>query len=153
MEIWKNILKWFVEKAWPIIKKWIEDNLKEIIEWVIAYIKEIFKDKRKKDKHRYDENINKAEEKRDNAQSEDEKRVWQETIDMLKKMYEESEAENEILKEELEKYKNQATEYVKKEVTKIKVDDIIDVKGNNIVQKSNLPMVTSPKKSKNIFKL
>ncbi|MBE6068082.1 MAG: hypothetical protein E7211_10400 [Clostridium lundense] len=153
MSVWKNIIKWFIEKAWPIIIKWIEDNLMEIIKWVIEHIKEFFESKQNKENERYEENINKAQEKYDNAENDDEKRVWQETIDMLKKMYEESKAENEILKQEMEKYKQQATNDVKKEVRKVKVDDIFDMNGNNVVPKSNTPAISLPKISSDIFKL
>ena len=84
--------------------------------------------------------------------NEDEKRAWQQTIEMLKKMYEESKAENEILKEKLEKYKKQATNDVKKEVRKVKVDDIFDMNGNNVVPKSNMPAITLPKITSDILK-
>ena len=59
MSLWKNIVKWFVEKAWPIIIKWIEDNLMEIIKWIIENIKEFFQNKQNREEERYEENINK----------------------------------------------------------------------------------------------
>ena len=153
MSVWKNLIKWFVEKAWPIIVEWIEENLIDIIKWIFKQIKEFLEGKQNKENERYEENINAAQAKCDNAETDDEKRAWQEADDMLKKMYEESRAENEILKQEIEKYKQQTTNDVKKEVRKVKVDDVFDMKENNIVPKSTMHNISLPKISNNIFKL
>ena len=71
---------------------------------------------------------------------------------MFKKMYDESKSENEILKQKLEMYKQQASNEAKKEVRKVKVNDIFDTSGNNIVPKSIMPAITLLKISGDISK-
>lgn len=152
MEIWKKIIKWFAERTWPIIKKWIEDNLEEIIKRIMDHIKDIFKEKHNKEAKRYEENIIRAEQKFDSAQSEDEKKAWQETVDMLKKMYADSKIENEILKQELEKYKKQVTNDFKQEIGKVKGDDIFYVNENKVITRRVMIPIALPKKTNDTCK-
>lgn len=107
----------------------------------MQHIKVLYENKQNSESERYEENINKAEQGYANSHNDDERRVWQETIDMLKNMYEESKAENEMLKQNIENYKQQATNSIKNEVKKVNVDDVFDIKATNIQLKCDMPTI------------
>lgn len=158
MSIFRYIMKWFVEKAWPIISKWLEENLIEIIKSIVKIIYDLIKKFREQQEKKMSDFEETLKDKAAHAKTDAEKKVWREAFEMYRQMYEDMKAENEILKEQIANATQQATEDIKKQAKKVKADDIFEFKKDSFIVKSSAPSfelsaLPSPNKIQSISRL
>jgi hypothetical protein len=130
IEMWKLLSKWFIQKAWPVIKILLEKYAKEILEHVFIKIKDFiinwFDELSKEKSQKAQESYEKA-----NATSDpEEKKKYMYEAEFYKKEAESNEQKIKEFEKKFEDLKKQTQEEVNTKTKKLMADDLFNL-GNN----------------------
>ena len=124
--MWKLIIKWFISKAWPVIRTLLEKYGKEILEFifskvtgiVIAWISKMGQEK----KQQAQESYNKAQD----ASDPEEKKKYMNEAEFYKKEAESYAQKLKDLEEQFKELKKQTEQEVKNKTRNLKAEDLFD---------------------------
>ncbi|MDF2545823.1 MAG: hypothetical protein K0R93_721 [Anaerosolibacter sp.] len=145
--VWKQIIKWFVKKVWPLIQKLLIEFIVSVVKWIFDKIREILITRSERWTQNAEEKARSAEESANRTTDEQEREKYKREAEIWRKVADDYRCENENLKSEISDFKEFAKSTIKEKVNDLKVDDVFNTERDIRLKEYNfsnsLPLITS----------
>jgi hypothetical protein len=124
--MWKLLVKWFINKAWPVIRTLLEKYGKEILEFIFSKVKDIIIDWVSKMGQEKKQQAQESYKKAQDTSDPEEKKKYMNEAEFYKKEAESYAQKIKDLEKQFEELKKQTEKEVKNKTRNLKAEDLFD---------------------------
>lgn len=136
--MWKNILQWFIGKAWPVILDFIKKYQGQIMQLIFKWIEDILLKRRESTKQEFQTKANEADQKARDSADKESKVKYQTQADTYREVINALEIQNKKLQDEIKEIKIKIKKEMEENTSALRVEDLFNTnKKGEITVKEN----------------
>lgn len=137
--MWKNILQWFISKAWPVILDFIKKYQDQIMQLIFKWIEDILLKRKESTKQEFQTKANEADQKAKDSDDKESKFKYQAQAETYREVINTLEMQNKKLQDEIKEIKIKIKKEMEENTSALQVEDLFNTnkKGEITVKENN----------------